>query len=99
MGEEGHKLEAALRFCGPDPPELSAQSPTVMQRRCLPEDVVDAHDALWLRVAAVVNDRSLGLHPHEAAGLRQHSILAAHRLTLAAHCRRKKRGVNHGSLS
>lgn len=55
-----------------------------------PEDVVNAHDALRLRVAAVVDDRSLRLHPDVAAVLCQHSILTAHCLTFGAHCRYTK---------
>lgn len=57
------------------------------QRRDSPEDVVDADDALWLRVPAVVNDGSLGLHPHVASVLRQHAVLTTDCLTLGTHCR------------
>lgn len=51
----------------------------------LPEHVVDADDALRLRVSAVVDDGALRLHPHEAAALRQHAVLTAHYLAFAAH--------------
>lgn len=61
-------------------------------RQCLPEDEVYAHDALWLGVAAVINNRSLGFYPDEASVLRQHTILTAHCLTLGAHCRERERG-------
>lgn len=56
-------------------------------RRRLPEDIVNAHNALGLGVAAVINNRSLGFYPDEASILRQHSILTAHCLTLGTHCR------------
>lgn len=56
-------------------------------KRKLPEDVVDAHDALGLRVAAVIDDGSLSFHPDVAAVLSQHAILTAHRLTFGAHWR------------
>lgn len=36
---------------------------------CQPQDVVDTHDTLRLRVAATVNDGALGLHPHKASML------------------------------
>ena len=53
----------------------------------LPEDAVDAHDALGLGVATVVNDRSLSFHPDITSVLSQHTILSSHRLTLGAHWR------------
>ena len=57
---------------------------------CLPEDIVYAHDALGLRVAAVVNNSSLGFYPDEASVLSQHAILTTHRLTLGTHCRERQ---------
>lgn len=58
-----------------------------LRRQCLPEDVVDAHDALRLRVAAVINHSSLGFYPDVASVLGQHAVLTAHCLTLGTHCR------------
>ena len=56
-----------------------------------PEDIVDTDDALGLRVAAVVDNGALGLHPHVASMLRQHTVLTTHSLSLSAHCREKRR--------
>lgn len=58
-----------------------------LRRQCLPEDVVDAHDALRLRVATVINHSSLGFYPDVASVLSQHAVLTAHCLTLGTHCR------------
>lgn len=48
----------------------------------LPENVVDAHDALWLRVLGVVNDCGLSFNPHVASFLGEHSILTGGSLAL-----------------
>lgn len=55
----------------------------------LPEDVVYAHNALRLGVAAVVNNSSLGFYPNVASVLSQHSILTTHCLTLGTHYQEK----------
>lgn len=52
----------------------------------LPQDVVNAHDALWLRVAAVVDDCAMRLQPHITTMLGQHPIKTAHNLALSTHC-------------
>lgn len=54
------------------------------------QHIVDADDALRLRVAAVVDDGALSLQPHEAATLGQHAVVAADRLALTAHCGRER---------
>lgn len=51
----------------------------------LPQHVVHAHNALGLGVATVVDDGTLGLHPHIAPILSQHPVLTAHRLAFGAH--------------
>lgn len=55
-----------------------------------PQDIVDTHDALWLRVAATVNDGALSLHPHKAPMLGQHPVMSTHSLSFCAYCRMQK---------
>lgn len=67
---------------------------TILRCHASPENIVDADDALRLGVATVVDDGSLGLHPDIAPVFSQHAVLAADRLSLAAHCgRRTRQGV------
>lgn len=73
----------------PLPPSSAFQSLEIPE---VPQDVVDAHDALGLGVAAVVDDGALSLHPHVAAVLGQHSVVPADRLALGAHCRKERKG-------
>lgn len=55
-----------------------------------PQDIVDAHDALWLRVAAAVDDSALSLYPHKTPMLGQHPVLSTHSLPFCAYCRTQK---------
>lgn len=72
-----------------------SQHPTPVPRHTLPtspQHIVDTHDALWLQVAWVIDDRALRLQPHIAPVLRQHAVLATHYLALGAHWRAKQSG-------
>lgn len=72
----GPGVQSAIYFC--------SLSPSIRWQRS-PEDVVYAHNALRLGVAAVINNRSLRFDPDEASGLSQHTILTAHSLALGTH--------------
>lgn len=74
-----------------DSKTLSFDSKTIADS---PQDVVDAHDALWVRVAAVVNDGALGLHPHVTPVFGQHTVLSAHCLALSTHCTQNRATIN-----
>ena len=53
-----------------------------------PEDEVEADHGLWLGRPAVVDDRGLGLCPHEAPVLSQEAVVSGAHLPLGHHCGR-----------
>lgn len=52
-----------------------------------PQDIVDTHDALRLRVTTTVNDSAPSLHPHKAPMLGQHPVMSTHSLAFCTYCR------------
>ncbi|GFY39784.1 hypothetical protein TNIN_329301 [Trichonephila inaurata madagascariensis] len=55
----------------------------------VPQHVVDAYDALLVRVLGVADDGGAGLEPRVAAILVDEAIIAAHHLTLVDHWKRR----------
>ena len=53
----------------------------------LPEHVVDAYDALFLRVLRVADERGARLHPRVAALLVHQAEVVGHHLALVQHWR------------
>lgn len=64
---------------------LRGSQTTVAWMPDLPEDIVNAHNALGLGVATVVDHGSVSFHPDVASSLGEHSVLTTHCLPLGTY--------------
>ena len=60
----------------------------------VPNNVVDADDAVWAGGARVVDDGEVALHQHPPAAFGQEAVVLRARLALVQHCKREQGTFN-----